>query len=33
MVGAARLERLFSVGERDTFGAQRHAPLMDIVVP
>ena len=22
-----------SVGERDTFGAQQHAPLMDIVVP
>ena len=22
-----------SVGERDTFGAQQHAPLMDIVIP
>ncbi len=22
-----------SVGERDTFGAQQHAPLMDIVLP
>jgi hypothetical protein len=22
-----------SVGERDTFGAQQHAPLLDIIVP
>jgi len=22
-----------SVGERDTFGAQQHAPLMDVLVP
>lgn len=22
-----------SVGERDTFGAQQHAPLLDIVIP
>ncbi len=22
-----------SVGERDTFGAQQHAPLLDVVVP
>lgn len=22
-----------SVGERDTFGAQQHAPLMDIIIP
>ena len=22
-----------SVGERDTFGAQQHAPLLDIMIP